>query len=118
MYATVEQLKDYTETGTLTDDELAKVLADAHKDINRAMRRTVDLDVDTIPTGFVTALEEAIKAQAEYRLHVGDEFFINAQYESVSGGDISTEGRLPRIGPKAREALQAVGLLVTTGRAV
>jgi hypothetical protein len=42
---------------------------------------------------------------------MGEEFFVKAQYQSLSGPDFSTSGRLPRIGPKVWDELVRCDLL-------
>lgn len=63
-----------------------------------------DLDLDERP-----ALSAATCAQAVYRVEMGDEHFVRAQREKVSGRSFSAEGKLPVIGPQAWRELGRAG---------
>lgn len=58
----------------------------------------------------LAALKFACCAQAEYRIVKGPDWFINDQFEQISGPDFSTRGKQGRFGPKMREELQQSGL--------
>ncbi len=64
------------------------------------------------------ALNRALCAQAEYRDQMGEEFFIKAQWRSVSGPEFNTQGSLPMIGPKVRRELAGTDLIQRGARAV
>lgn len=66
----------------------------------------------------VDALKRATCAQAEYRDQMGEDFYIRAQYQSVSGPEFQTTGALPLISPKARRELSGSGLIQYGARAV
>lgn len=66
----------------------------------------------------VDALRRATCAQAEYRDQMGEDFYIRAQYASVTGPEFTTTGRLPLIGPKVRRELNGSGLIQYSARAV
>lgn len=55
------------------------------------------------------ALNRATCAQAVYRLEMGDEHFVRAQRERVTGRNFSAEGKLPIVGPQAYRELAAGG---------
>lgn len=58
------------------------------------------------------ALSRAVGAQVAYRVTMGDEFFLEDQFASVSGPEFSTRGQRARLAPEAREELLAAGLLL------
>lgn len=67
----------------------------------------------------VSALKRATCAQAVYRVEMGDEFFVRAQRERVTGRSFSAEGKLPVLGPEASRELTGGGLhrrTTSTGR--
>lgn len=65
-------------------------------------------------------LARATCAQVLYRLEMGDEFFVRAQRERISGRAFSAEGKLPIVGPQAWRELEITSLVrrttSTTGR--
>jgi hypothetical protein len=75
-------------------------------------------DIWAIEPFQVDALKRATCAQAEYRDQMGEDFYIRAQYQSVSGPEFHTTGALPLIGPKARRELNGSGLIQYGARAV
>lgn len=75
------------------------------------------LDIWAIGPSQVAQLLNATCAQAEYRDQMGEDFYIKAQWDSVSGPEFRTTGRLPLIGPKAMRELQGSGLIQYSGRA-
>lgn len=58
------------------------------------------------------ALKRATCAQALYRLEMGDEHFVRAQRQKVTGRSFSAEGKLPIVGPGAWRELAAAGSLL------
>lgn len=106
----------------LSAAEVAKLLRLAERDVDRAAgprHRYPDghkFDVPNMDAAQRGFLNRATCAQAEFRLQVGPNFFIEDQRESTSGPDYSETGRLPRFGPKAREEMEQGGLLRLTGR--
>lgn len=130
-YATVAQLRAYADLVGGDDADLEKVLERAEKQIDAllgpwvaqanglklgdpAAGNPLDLTPDEI-----AALADAVCAQAEYRVAMGEPFFVQAQLESVSGPDFSTRGKRPYIGPKVRAELDRIAhLRITTATAV
>jgi hypothetical protein len=124
-YASQSDFEDYVE-GWVTDDPgaLADLLGRAALDVDRIFPAlTVKAnglkygDLTENPEGLtdqqIDALKRANCAQAEYRFHKGEEWFVEEQFASVSGPDFSTRGRQPRIGPKVREELEGLGFATT-----
>jgi hypothetical protein len=121
-YATQTDFEDYSDGWVTTDPAgLEKVLQAAERDIGRVLGYqgllADDQVLKLVPAELTArqrdALARATCAQAEYRIEKGPAFFRQAQYASVSGPQFSTQGRLPRIGPKVPEELAGSGL--TTG---
>ena len=56
-------------------------------------------------------LSKATAAQVEYRLQMGDSFMIEDQYDSKSGRDFSSSGKLRKVAPAAYSYLHSAGLL-------
>lgn len=91
------------------DSEALDLLLDeAEEDIDNAIHRgnTVDsirrFDLDLLTELEATYLKRAVCAQAEYRLHMGETFFVEGRQKEVTGRDAHIRGPLPHIGPKAR----------------
>jgi hypothetical protein len=61
------------------------------------------------------ALRWATCAQAEYRNVMGEAFFTREQWQSVSGPEFTTTGKLPLIGPKVKRELAASAALWQKG---
>lgn len=61
----------------------------------------------------VKKLKDAVCAQAQYRETQGEEFFVQGQYDSVSGR-FGVSGKLPYIGPQTARELQNSGLVRTS----
>ncbi len=131
-YCTEAEFTAYVE-GWVTDDAaaLARLLERASRDIDRlvgpwevnATTGFKFLDVlsplsfiDELEAHQVQAIKYATAAQAEYRVAMGEEFFVRDQYDSTSGPDFSASGRLSKIGPKVWSELQGNDLLQLTGR--
>lgn len=123
-YATATDFTTYSE-GAVIDDAVGtdRLLERAERDIDSCLigpLLTSGLKYDPTLTdstaaGYLTSAQKqllmrATVAQAEYRLAKGEDFFIHAQYDRVSGPDFTTEGRLPYIGPKAVREIAATGL--------
>jgi hypothetical protein len=118
-YTTPADVNLYIEGGTGLDEaSLNRYIDRAERDVDRALTQYAlspgqDLKVNPltdITPEQATALARAVAAQVEYRLHLGEEFFIEHQYESTSSPDYSTNGRVPRIGPKVFEELRSGNL--------
>src|SRR5205814_1767544 len=84
-------------------------------EINSTIGRKVDLT--SLSPLQEQGLARATCAQVEYRLEMGERFFVRAQRKQTSGPDFSTVGKLPYIGPKVRYELAELGLVQTGARA-
>lgn len=58
-----------------------------------------------------SSLSRATCAQAIYRIEMGDEHFVRAQRQRVSGRGFTKEGKLPIVGPQATRELVGGNLL-------
>lgn len=114
-YATVSDFEDYSEGWVTTDaPALERILEKAERDVDRILGyqgvRPDAQALKVVPADLAVrdrdALRDAVCAQAEYRIEMGERFFRQAQRQSVSGPQFSTTGTLPRIGPKVREELE------------
>lgn len=116
-YATQAQCLQEIEGLTVNDaDAFDRVIERAERDIDRAVGvYSVDeitgrkFDPSTMVAVKRDGLMRATAAQVEYRIAMGDRFFIRPQYESTSGPDYSVQGKLQRLGPKATEELELGG---------
>lgn len=124
-YAVAADVEAYIEGGTGLDAAtVERYIVRAERDVDRAVnvvigRRTSGLKFDPVTDLDATqreALERATCAQVEYRLRMGDDFFVQHQRESMSGPETSVSGRVPRIGPQVRDELISGGLYATTAR--
>jgi len=122
-YATAADVSAFIE-GLVIDDDAAfdRLIERAERDVDSVLTPTALLDTGlrydptTLTTGEQAALARAVAAQVEYRLEMGEEFFVRAQYDYVGGPDFSFRGQLEYIGPKVRRELAGTALLdrVTT----
>jgi hypothetical protein len=64
--------------------------------------------------GQLQSVKNAVCAQAEFMLQMGENYFIEPQYVSVAGPDFTTVGRRPVISPKALRELAVGGLVRNT----
>lgn len=62
-----------------------------------------------------SALARAVCAQAEYHLVMGDEFFVQGQYDQWQGPDFGASGKLPYFGPKVSMELAGTGIARSAG---
>lgn len=128
-YATQADFEAYVEGWTTSDPAaLERLLERAERDVDSAVgrwdRQDNGLKFGTPATdneqGLTDlqkdALARATCAQAEYRLAMGEAFFVEAQPENVSGPDYSQTGALPRIGPKVYDELEGTDLMRLTTR--
>jgi hypothetical protein len=128
-YASVADFEAYVE-GWETDDEdaLRRCLHRASRDIDRYVGPGWSVEPNGLRFGDVAednpkalephqveALVNATCAQAEYRIAMGEDWFVQDQYKQSNGPDFATTGKLGRVGPKAREELQYSGLPRATG---
>lgn len=60
-------------------------------------------------------LNRAVCAQAEYHLVMGDDFFIQGQYDSWQGPDFAAKGKMPYFGPKVALELAGTGIARSAG---
>jgi hypothetical protein len=98
------------DSGLTGDDDLAVTIVSHRGGGTR-------LDVWQLTPAQRAKIRDATCAQAEYRYLMGEDFFRRAQWQSVSGPEFTTQGKLPLIGPKVKRELQGVGLLQTSARA-
>ena len=117
-YATQADFEAYSEGWTTTDPPaLERILQRAERDVDRVVgyqgERPAAQALKFVPGTLTTrerdALRDATCAQAEYRVKMGESFFRQGQHRSVSGPQFSTQGQLPRIGPKVWEELARFG---------
>lgn len=121
-YATADDLRDYTGKSAqdLPDEAALAVIRKSEADLDSlaVVGRPVDedtgrrFDPDTLSVNEARALRDAVCAQAEYRLLMGDEFFIRPQHAEVSGPEFSTKGKLGRIGAQTITELRAAPGLI------
>lgn len=100
------------------DEEFDKLIERAERDIDSIIGfRASDTTTGKkfVPLNLTTnernALRDATCAQVEYRLEMGERFFVRPQHNKVRGPEFETEGRLPRIGPKVITELEGGVLL-------
>lgn len=120
-YATIDAFRAYSPAAPTSDEEAQRVLDQAERDLDvelfapvDALRQATGLKYDPAalePAWIEGAIERATCAQAEYRLAMGDDFFIRAQHDQVRGPDFTTSGRIPYLAPKAERELSGTGLL-------
>jgi len=105
-------LPPFTITNNLTGDDTAQVL------VTQFRGGGTRLDVWMLQPSQRYQLTRATCAQAEYRDRMGEDFFIKAQYQQVTGPEFTTQGKLPIIGPKVRRELNGSGLIQYGARGV
>lgn len=122
-YASIAELADYIEGWTPSADPAVdeRLLQRAQRDVDSAcglwQREDNGLKFGSPKTtnekglsaAQVTALSRATCAQAKYRLHMGEEFFIEAQVP-VQGPDYASTRAIPQIGPETHAELEGTGL--------
>lgn len=122
-YATATEYRAYVPglDPDVTDDDIDDALEKAEEYIDSAvgrgnvlyeLRKFDPIYLDTYQQHF---LSRATCAQAEYMMHMGETFFIQAR-TGVQGRDASIQGKLPALGPKARQELTRGKLFRLTGR--
>lgn len=124
-YATLAELKAYTDLDTgVSDPTLQTALDRAERDVDSIVTPLVagsreatglKLDPASLLDWQAAALSRATCAQAEYRLAMGEDFFIRAQHSTVRGPDFSLSGQLPYIGPKVFRELTETGFVRADG---
>lgn len=120
-YATAADCESYIE-GLTIDDAAAfdRLIERAEKDVDSALGvyTTRDDGLKIAPlelaTGDRATLRDATCAQVEYRLSMGEDFFVKAQYAETQGPEFKTKGALPRVGPKTWQELEGSNLLRLT----
>jgi hypothetical protein len=119
-YATHTDLEAYIEGGSGLDAATAdRLLERAERDVDYAAGGWPVVDptagLKFTPSALqdwqAAALNRATCAQAEYRLTMGEDFMVKAQYTRVQGPDFRVFGELPYIGPKTMRELASGGLL-------
>lgn len=123
-YADADACLAYTEGLTIADpDAFDRLIERAESDVDRCLgliARDEDsatarkLNPDDLTATQVLQLSRATCAQVEYRLTMGEDYFIRPQYESVAGPDYTVTGKLPMIGPKVWAELEGSDLLRLT----
>lgn len=108
-YATTQDFVNFVPGFVVEDsDALETILAQAENDIDAAVGLGPEgssirkFDPDNLNTGQSSALARATAAQAEYRMHMGEQFFIEGRQKEVRGRDGQIQGPLPYLAPKAR----------------
>lgn len=122
-YATTTDYVNYVE-GWTTDDvgALGRLIERAEEDIDDFISGSYGtsgrkLVLVNLSATQIKYLSRATCAQAEYRWQMGEDFFAQSQFDSVSGPDFNTTGKRPRLGPKARRELIRGRLMASVGRA-
>ena len=125
-YAQKQDCLDYTAGLTVDNDaDFDKLIERAEDDID-SLLGDHPLDEATgrklifgdLTFGKARAVTRAVCAQVEYRIEMGEAFFVRGQVDESSGPDFSRKGKLPYIGPKVARELGGAGLSrITTGRA-
>lgn len=118
-YATPEQLTAWLPAATaeLDEEEAIRLLTRASSLVDRVVRVPYDVDDDGIPTDADVAqvLADAVCAQVEQWLEVGEENDVDGR----AGTQVSAQGftgqRAPRLAPRTADALLSAGLLRVPG---
>ena len=121
-YATAADCSAYI-AGLAIDNpaEFDKLIEHAERDVDSLLTFTpprttaLKVDPDDLETWQAGALTRAVCAQVEYRLAMGEEFFIRDQHDSERGPAFSVSGKLSRIGPKVLVELGSTGLVQPPG---
>ncbi len=123
IYATVEQLREYVSPDVIPEDDpnLEKLLMECEVEIDDQIPRLYPDDevgpkiiLEDETNLLVDGLMKATCAQAEYHLHMGKQFFVEAHGAS-EGPDTTSRRKAPRVAPKAMRELRRVGLVTMTG---
>lgn len=124
LYATISELRAYTgqDSTALPDATATRAIEQAELDldglavIGHPVNTTTGrrFDPTALSADRALALNRATCAQAQYRLAMGEEFFIMGQYAQVDGPDFTTRGTLPKVGPMVRRELAGSGLFRLT----
>lgn len=121
-YAQVSDLRSYVPvTLPETNEQLTTLLRRCEVEIDEVIPRLYPDDepgVKIVPGDETNLLLEGLRdatcAQAEYHLHMGEAFFVEA-YGASEGPDTSSKRKAPRISPKSMTELRRVGLVTMTG---
>jgi hypothetical protein len=111
-YVTVQQFRDFLLPRELTetDEELEPILELAEDDVDDAVGkfypdittgRKFDVTLMTQVPWQLTALRKAVCAQVEYRMLMGETFFIQGEQREVVGRRVEVH-KPTRLGPKAQ----------------
>lgn len=119
VYATIADFEGYVE-GWVTDNPAAlqRTLDRAERDVNSYLKWTrfpyTAPQFVLLAAEYQAGLRNAVCAQAEYRLLMGEEFFVETS-TPVSGPDYSSTRAPARFGPKARQELLDAEIISLTG---
>lgn len=119
IYATQADFEAYVE-GWVTDNPaaLARIMDRAERDVNAFLNWRWNLftapEFALLPEDFRFGLRDATCAQTEYRLLMGEEFFVETP-TAIAGPDYTTDRPASRFGPKARNELLRTGVISRTG---
>jgi hypothetical protein len=125
-YAAISDVRDYTAQALdVSDDDLQDILERAERDVDGELIEPVPwgrdettglkYDPTSLETWRAAALNRAVCAQTEYRLAMGEDFFVRAQHATERGPDFAVSGQLPYIGPKVFRELAGASLVATAG---
>lgn len=125
-YAVIADVRGYTILAAgVSDQDLQTVLERAERDVDgelvepytwsRVESTGLKYDPVALEMWRAAALNRATCAQTEYRLSMGEEFFVRAQHTTERGPDFSVSGQLPYIGPKVYRELAGAVLVATPG---
>lgn len=120
IYAQVSDYRTYSGDTTTSDDDVTRALSRSEANIDNELGAYPLLTTgrklapSQLPTYQADKLTAATCAQAEYRLTMGEDFFIRGQHASVAGPDYTVQGKLPIVGPKALTELEGSGLYKLT----
>jgi hypothetical protein len=119
-YATPDDLEDYSEAFVVDNEDAAnRLMYRAQQQVDQLLVGRVGAiqatglryDPDALEPWVAQALKNAVCAQAEYRLAMGEDFLIRDQRQQEQTPDMTLIGKVGRIAPKVYEELAGTGLL-------
>lgn len=133
-YATRTELADYAPAVVGTDAFLDRLLLDASRDLDRwwgmiphsaTATDGLKYDLTTLDADTAEGIKKATLAQAEFRNHVGPDYFLDLPGTTVQGPDFTittggpgaASGWSKYLGSKTLAELASYGLLRATARA-